>query len=281
MTSIRGGLLYPVFRRFEFRGKRRLRNLLGPPTKGRAEITISSARFQIDLAESMQRDVFYGLCDSFDRRLLARFLQAGGDLIDVGAHMGLYSVTLGLALHGHGRVLAFEPNDRSADQLVANLMLNRCDNVIVVRRAASDERGHAALRIPTRGDAAWSSLTADGFDHELVTIELTRVDDEVDTHSLRPRAVKIDVEGHELAVLDGMEHTLESRPAVLCEVSGATTAVEVQRRLEALGYASFRVFPTRLAPLAHALSPGLFNALFVPGERLSELGRFRRTRGRA
>jgi FkbM family methyltransferase len=274
VTSLRDGLLFPIFRRIEFRGKRRLRSVLSPPSEGKTEITIGGgAHLRIDLAESMQRDVFFGLCDSFDRRLLTRFLRSGGDFVDVGAHIGLYSVTLALALRGRGRVLAFEPNDPTAVQLMTNLELNGCDNVIVVRGAASDRAGHATLRVPTGGDAAWSSLAADGFDYEPVTVKLTRVDDEVQAHSIQPRAIKIDVEGHELSVLGGMDRTLDFRPAILCEVNGATTAPKVQRRLEGLDYLSFRVFPTRLVPLRADAMQGLFNALFVPGERLLELGR--------
>jgi FkbM family methyltransferase len=272
MPRVRNALLYPVFRRVEFRGKRRLRRVLAPPAEGKVEITVGGARLRLDLSESMQRDVFYGLCDAFDRALLLSFLRGGGDFVDVGANIGLYSITIAVALGDRGRVLAIEPNAAAADQLASNLELNHCDNVIVAQCVASDAPGQKSLRVPTSGETAWSSMSAAGFDHSLVEVAATRVDDQVKQHGLRVQAVKIDVEGHELEVLAGMEQTLATRPAVLCEVNGGSTAGEVKRSLEERGYESFRVSPTRLTWLGHERAQGVFNALFVPTERLAELG---------
>jgi FkbM family methyltransferase len=272
MGSVRSALLYPVFRRVEFRGKRHLRSVLAPPASGRVEITVGGARLRLDLAESLQRDLYYGLCDAFERKLLLRFLRRGGDFVDVGANIGLYTVTIARALRGRGRVLAIEPNDSAADQLAANLELNRCDSVILIRCMASDTPGRKVLRVPTNGETAWSSVSAEGFDHSLVSVLAVRVDDEVERHALHPRAIKIDVEAHELEVLGGMDQALASRPAILCEVNGATTAAQVKRVLERRAYEGFRVFPTRVARLDLGQETGIFNAFFVPTERLAELG---------
>ena len=71
--------------------------------------------------------------------------------------------------------------------------------------------------------------------------------------------VKIDVEGGEVAVVDGMARTLAAhRPALLVEVNEAS-ARELARRLE--GYSGFRV-GRGLEPLESGR--GLFNSLFLP-----------------
>jgi hypothetical protein len=63
-------------------------------------------------------------------------------------------------------------------------------------------------------------------------------------------------------VLAGMERTLEARPVLLVEVS-AESGAELERRLDSLGYRTFRVARRRLeAGLAGGR--GLFNALFLP-----------------
>ena len=69
-----------------------------------------------------------------------------GDFVDVGAHVGLYTVAA--ALHGPGRVLAFEPNPSAREQLGENLALNDCANVLVVPKAVGDAPGTALLHVP-------------------------------------------------------------------------------------------------------------------------------------
>jgi len=82
---------------------------------------------------------------------------------------------------------------------------------------------------------------------------------EVEAAGLAPSVVKIDVEGGELAVVAGMQRTLERhRPVLLVEVNEAS-ARELARTLE--GYSGFRV-GRGLEPLASGR--GLFNALFLP-----------------
>ncbi len=73
--------------------------------------------------------------------LVRRALRGGGDFVDVGAHVGMYTVAASLAMSSQGRVLAFEPNPAARAQLEANLALNGCENVVVSPRAAADAIG--------------------------------------------------------------------------------------------------------------------------------------------
>ena len=183
---------------------------------------------------------------------------ADGDFVDVGAHVGLYTVAA--ALHGPGRVLAFEPNPSARTQLDGNVALNGCANVLVVPKAAGDAPGSALLHVPRTPDPSFSSLAGGRFaEGEPIDVEVTTVDAEVEGAGLRPSVVKIDVEGGELAVVGGMQRTLERhRPVLLVEVNEAS-ARELARKLA--GYSGFRVGRT-LEPLESGR--GLFNALFLP-----------------
>ena len=249
--------LYPLFRRLDFRGKGRLRRVLPVRSTGTAVIDIQGARLRLDLRESLQRDFLFGL---YDRRELAlvRERLRGGDFVDVGAQIGLYTVTAARATAG--RVLAFEPNPLARAQLAENVRLNGCTNVAVVPKAVGGSPGRALLHVPATPDPSFSSLAGGRFaEGEPIDVEVTTVDAEVEALGLRPSVVKIDVEGGELAVVEGMERTLrEHRPALLVEVSEAS-AQELARRLA--GYSGFRV-GRRLEPLDSGR--GLFNALFAP-----------------
>jgi FkbM family methyltransferase len=256
-------VVYPVFRRVDFRGKGRLRRVLPVPSEGSAEASFPGGmRLRLDLRESLQRDFLFGLYDRVELGLLREWLRGGGAFVDVGAHIGMYSVAASLALGERGRVLAFEPNPAARGQLEANLALNGCENVVVSPAAVSDAVGQTELHVPATPDPSFSSLEAGRFaEGEPVRVQMTTVDRAVAEHGVRPTVVKIDVEGGELAVVAGMEETLELRPRLLVEVEPESGA-ELERRLAPRGYRACRVGRRGLEPgLGEAR--GLFNAAFV------------------
>jgi FkbM family methyltransferase len=260
-------VLYPAFRRVDFRGKGRLRQRLPVPEDGVRVVSFPGGmRLRLDLRESLQRDFLFGLYDQRELGLMRRFLEPGGDMVDVGAHVGMYSVAAALAVRGRGRVLAFEPNPAARRQLEANVALNGCDNVLVSAAAVAAEPGEALLHVPATSDPSFSSLGGGRFaEGEPVRVPTTTLDAEVGAAGLSPAFVKVDVEGAELGVLDGAERTLASRPVLLVEV-GDATARPVAERLAARGYEPYEV---RRGGLHRGLdgARGFFNALFVPPER--------------
>lgn len=254
-------VLYPLFRRVDFRGKGRLRARLPVPDHGRVVARFPrGVRLRLDLRESLQRDFYFGLYDQHELRLVTRQL-GDGDFVDVGAHIGIYTVTASNALRGRARVLAFEPNPTARAQLMENLELNQCDNVVVVDAAATDTAGTALLHVPASRDPSFSSLAPGRFvEGEPVSVAATTIDEAVAQHALRPAVIKIDVEGGEIDVVRGAQRTVATaRPALLIEVNDAS-AQEVALLLE--DYQGFRIARRRLEPLAGG--SGLFNAWFLP-----------------
>ena len=255
-----GQVLFPVFRRADFRGKGRLRGVLRVPKEGRPVVGFpGGVRLRLDLRESLQRDFYFGLYDRFELGLMAKRLS--GDFVDVGAHIGMYAIRAAHELEGRGRVLAFEPNPAARAQLAENVALNGCENVIVSEAAVSDEVGNALLHVPTTEDPSFSSLEPGRFaEGEPVDVEMTTLDAAVAEHGLRPSFVKVDVEGVELEVVRGARDTLaRDRPTLLVEVN-EQSAPEVQRLLP--NYRAERVAGRKLAEVAGG--SGLFNVLFSP-----------------
>jgi hypothetical protein len=105
--------------------------------------------------------------------------------------------------------------------------LNAVPNITVLQVAVSDHAGVGRLQVVD--DQSWSKLEDYG-EHpgtqEVIDVDLVAIDDLVADGSIKPpTVVKIDVEGAELAVLQGMRHTLaEHRPAVICELHGTHDA---------------------------------------------------------
>jgi FkbM family methyltransferase len=229
-------LVYPLFRRVEFRGKRRLRPYAPIARQGVRVVGFRGGfRLELNLAEALHRDYLFGSFDLFELRLARRILRNGGDFVDVGAHVGLYTVPTAVA---GSRVLAIEPHPESRRRLERNLDLNST-RAIVYPGAVGSQDGMATLRVARQGDAGWATVVDDdrfGTAAAEWPIEMTTVDRLVEKHRLNPALVKIDVEGSELDVITGMEATLaESKAAVIVEVTGPTAA-EIADRLRRVGY---------------------------------------------
>lgn len=160
---------------------------------------------------------------------LAREAGAAGDAVflDVGSYWGLYALWFeasGLCSEVH----AVEASPRNAQILDINLRMNDlADRIAVHRIAASDRDGEILLQ---ENDG----ITRVGRDSG-VPVPCRRLDR---AFGLRDRllVVKIDVEGHELAVLDGMTDLLRSNRVVLLIEAFSETAPEVARRLQAMGF---------------------------------------------
>jgi FkbM family methyltransferase len=140
-----------------------------------------------------------------------------GDVVfDIGANVGFYTVLLAQVAGARGQVIAFEPNTESYQHLQDNLELNGLTNVRAFRKALGEGSGEG--RLYQGHENADSSLVGppSGKDvgHQLVDIVAGDSFREVEKLPV-PRVVKIDVEGYEYQVLQGLQSTL-ARP--LCEL---------------------------------------------------------------
>jgi FkbM family methyltransferase len=135
--------------------------------------------------------------------------------VDVGAHLGLYTHA---ALARQMRVVAVEPHPR----LAQNLRRLFAPDVTVLSCALSDRTGRSTMYLPTQGgrelDARGALEEAANQGYALHQIEVETIT--LDALGLRDvAAIKIDVEGHELAVLRGGQQLLRrDRPTLLVEV---------------------------------------------------------------
>jgi FkbM family methyltransferase len=145
--------------------------------------------------------------------LLASFSDRQGDALDVGANIGYYSLYLAPQVRS---VHAFEPDPRNLS--VLRLNTRGVENVHIVEAAVSDRRGTVHLDIGS--DPEISHVLPEP---RATTVEVpaTTIDAYVSEHpSIWVSAIKIDVEGHDLAVLRGSEETIAAfSPLVLTEFS--------------------------------------------------------------
>ena len=128
--------------------------------------------------------------------------------VDVGALWGLYALRA-MRTGLFDRILCFEPDPANAAQLSAQLLLNHAAQVIDVdRRAVSDRNGRAFLDpSESQPDGNRGAAHLGDQSDRSVPVDCVRLDDVLDeTGAIL--FIKLDVEGHEAAALDGMQHLL-------------------------------------------------------------------------
>ena len=186
------------------------------------------------------------LFETGTERVLRAVLRKGDTFIDVGANYG-HMTALGAGLVGeNGAVYAFEPTPDLAQLLTDFVRRRGLVWVTVEQTALSDRAGEQALFIGHAGSGGENTLRdldKNDFKAEPITVRLAKGDDVLADKPCPGRTiVKIDVEGSEPEVLDGMESLLrDTVEAAVVEVTpewiGGQAGVEKMfARMQALGF---------------------------------------------
>ena len=149
-------------------------------------------------------------------------VRAGSCVIDVGVHKGLYTGAMAKATGPTGKVHAFEPNPSVIPELASNLAQH---NVSIHNLAVSDSVGEKPFYVDTRkdSDSVASSLNVleDLYESgaiRRIQVDCTTLDAFCQEVECAPEFMKIDVEGHEIAVIRGATHTIDRyRPYIVFE----------------------------------------------------------------
>jgi FkbM family methyltransferase len=144
--------------------------------------------------------------DAEERDFLAQRLRPGSVFVDVGANVGAYTYWAWRCIGESGRIIAVEPDPELRARLEFNLRSNGVGSVQVVPQALSDRDGSAVLYInrAQRGENTLVSeqARAAGGDRVAVPVELRTLLGVLQARGIeRVDALKIDIEGHELPVL--------------------------------------------------------------------------------
>jgi FkbM family methyltransferase len=179
---------------------------------------------------------------------------APGDVcIDVGAHIGYYTLLAARVVGPGGHVYAFEPSPSNNRALRRNIALNKLPNVTALDVAAGAETRRATLYEGPATNSGQATLNA-AFAaksaaplHE-TTVEVAPVASLVPEEEWdRTRVIKIDVEWEELDVLRGLQPVFDrGRPlSVFLEWTprraAPSAADDLRRVCEAQGFAVYRV----------------------------------------
>ena len=206
---------------------------------------IHGLRFEADPFEWTQSELLRDGCtEPLTSRLYAKLLRPGDVYVDVGAHVGFHTLLARHFVREDGRLIAIEPQPYNCNKILANCRSNNFTNIFVYVAAAGDSEGAVALHAQSAADTARLSLALDGVSDQaqLFQVPIRRLDSIFQERRIdRVRLLKIDVEGFELSVVNGLGERLQDIDHMVVELLDAgpdmsKNTVTLIQKLSAAGF---------------------------------------------
>lgn len=140
-------------------------------------------------------------------KLIRQNAKGVASFIDVGAHIGFYDVLVGLS-NPNCTLFAFEPVPENIAILEKNLDLNKVD-ALAIQSAVSDIPGRSEIQVSEFSDQSGFNANPDEGTTGNIEVDVIRLDQYLDMIPDGPLMIKIDTEGNEIRVLEGMRGIIE------------------------------------------------------------------------
>lgn len=182
--------------------------------------------------------------------MLRSVVRAGDNVLDIGAHIGTYSIPLSQFIQG-GKLFAFEANLSSFNLLVKNIHANNLGDIATPIHGAAARQGDLLYSpvLPSGGNSGMYYFQEASKSLAQDACRSINIGEWYSQLTLAPQIdfVKVDVEGAELVTLRSLEQLLQSqKPKLYVEINevalsrfGASVG-EMDRFLTDLGYEFFR-----------------------------------------
>ena len=166
----------------------------------------------LNLQDWAERRTYFGgtYYQSELEHLFPLILRRGDQYLDIGANIGMTALMASSLIGQEGKGFAFEPNPETFARLRRHFELNHTSNLEAIPFALADRESEMELVLP-RGISGLGSLvasregTARSFEVRTMTGRpyVERLD------PAKPTVIKMDVEGYEVKVLNGIEGILD------------------------------------------------------------------------
>jgi len=157
--------------------------------------------FSVDLS-------LYGVYEEGTTCLFKELVEEGQTVVDLGAHVGYFTLLAAARVGKTGKVFAFEPEPPIYSLLVKNVEVNGYENVIPVKKAVSNETGVTKLFLP-KTECGGSTIFNPKGGGKSVPVDVVTLDEFFRDRETPIHLVKMDIEGAEMAALEGMANIIE------------------------------------------------------------------------
>lgn len=187
------------------------------------------------------------------QRMLMSTIQPGDRVLDVGANIGMITLLMARLVGPCGIVEAFEPNPRCVSRIRELIRINRIGNVRLHACALgnSDEESTLSI-IPSDSGMSTICEVLDPAFSVRVVVPMRHRDSLVRQDPRPVRVIKIDVEGSDCSVLDGLRETISrDRPLIVAEMIAShlkrarKTRADIIDRMNSYGYRGLKLASSR------------------------------------
>jgi FkbM family methyltransferase len=182
-----------------------------------------------------------------DIYFLKKFIRSGDWCIDIGAHLGYFSLELSRLVKSQGKVFAVEPMSKFNRVLERLLAIYKIHNVTIYRVALGGKGEYVEMGIPEVDQSkkfAYARVMESSPGLQYIESEkvVNKSGDELFNELTRLDFVKCDVEGLEYPVFLSMMATLKTHhPILLCEFFDRNERIKLYELLLPLGYQVFQL----------------------------------------
>jgi len=243
---------------------------------------IEGVKLKLNTQRAYDLGLLWGTWEVHDEhKVFCSHLKQGMTVIDIGAHIGIYSLLMAKAVGPKGCVYAFEPVPRFYERLLANIALNGAINIKPFQIAISDKNGEMEFFIvlPTlfapfnEGSSSMFLCTPRS---RSIKVSMETLDSFLERQGIeKVDAIKIDVEGAELKVIRGARKLLSrpDKPLLMLEINplalkaAGTTPEELFSAVLSFGYKPFFISKGQLIPcetVITATKEWVTNYIFKP-----------------
>jgi len=168
---------------------------------------IDGDKIFVDPRDSLRLTI-NGIYEKFETNFVKNEIKKNNVVLDLGAHVGYYTLMFAKLVGENGKVYAFEPSPTNFELLQKNVMINNYKNVILEKKAISDKSEIASLYLSEENFS--DNRIFDSHDkRKSIKIETTTLDDYFKEYDGRIDFIKMDVQGAEGKVLLGMNNLLK------------------------------------------------------------------------
>lgn len=151
-----------------------------------------------------------GIRERKSTRIMERFVRPDDVILELGANIGYYVLIESTVLSDNGYIYAVEPAPDNVELLKKNIALNNIKNIEVSNMAMSNRKGTAKLYLGQACNLHSLINSSGSSDAKYVEVQTDTIDNFL--KGKKPITfLRMDVEGYETEVIDGMQDTLKSQ----------------------------------------------------------------------
>jgi FkbM family methyltransferase len=180
------------------------------------------------ISDSLRRGILF---EKFLMAFISKLIPCNSNVMDIGANIGVWSLAYSTFING--TIYAFEPQPKIYNCLRKSIRINNCTNIIPYNLALSDINCNYLMEVnyDIKSNFGGACISKHG------TLEVkSQIGDDLDLSVVG--FIKIDVEGHELEVINGLKNTIQrNKPIILIEIhSSHPNSNKTFKRIVEFGY---------------------------------------------